>query len=121
METLHMPQPVIEKIKTVPETAGHVVVALILYKVTFNHVLSYHYFQIATPLRYATTLPLIQLTFKVLKKFGYLRTAREVEYNLRNRYDQLNKRRIAASAQIISRYKNIKKAGGSSSQKPKQP
>jgi hypothetical protein len=33
LQTLHMPDSIVEKVKNVPETAGFVVVAIILYKV----------------------------------------------------------------------------------------
>jgi hypothetical protein len=33
LQTLHLPDSIVEKVKNVPETAGFVVVALILYKV----------------------------------------------------------------------------------------
>lgn len=42
-------------------------------------------FQIATPLRYATTLLLIQFSFPVLRRLGIM-TAKEVKYNMRLKY-----------------------------------
>ncbi|PAV89530.1 hypothetical protein WR25_03029 isoform B [Diploscapter pachys] len=78
LQALHLPESLIEKVQNVPESAGIIVVALILYK-------------IATPLRYATTLVLIRVAFWGLKRMGLLRTAREVEYTARTKYE-INKR-----------------------------
>ncbi|XGW29171.1 hypothetical protein V3C99_008738 [Haemonchus contortus] len=75
LQTLHMPSVVIEKIQNVPPSAGVLVVALILYKV-------------ATPLRYMTTLVLIQAAFWTLRRMGKLRTAREVEFKMRTEYEK---------------------------------
>ncbi|CAJ0572092.1 unnamed protein product, partial [Mesorhabditis spiculigera] len=75
LHTLHMPELLIEKVKNTPPQAGALVVALILYKV-------------ATPLRYMTTLGLIQLAFIVLRRMGKLRTAKEVEYKGRIGYEK---------------------------------
>ncbi|KAK5983960.1 hypothetical protein GCK32_009093 [Trichostrongylus colubriformis] len=75
LRTLHMPAVIIEKIESVPPSAGVIVVALILYK-------------IATPLRYMTTLLLIQATFWTLRRMGKLRTAREVEFKVRSEYEK---------------------------------
>ncbi|RCN30596.1 hypothetical protein ANCCAN_23633 [Ancylostoma caninum] len=72
---LHVPAIVIEKIENVPPSAGAVVVALLLYKV-------------ATPLRYTTTLVLIQAAFWTLRRMGKLRTAREVEFKMRTEYEK---------------------------------
>ncbi|CAI5446285.1 unnamed protein product [Caenorhabditis angaria] len=77
LEYLHMPDAIIEKVKSTPETAGVIVLALILYK-------------IATPLRYATTLFLIQSSFWILRRMGKLKTLNEVEYKVRAEYE-LNK------------------------------
>lgn len=77
LEWLHMPDAIVEKVKNTPETAGVVVVSLILYK-------------IAMPFRYMTTLLLIQATFWTLRRLGKLKTAREVEYKVRSEYE-LNK------------------------------
>lgn len=41
--------------------------------------------QIAVPLRYATTLLLIQLSFPVLRRLGIM-TAKEVKYKVRLKY-----------------------------------
>ncbi|PIO69774.1 hypothetical protein TELCIR_08394 [Teladorsagia circumcincta] len=43
---------------------------------------------VATPLRYMTTLALIQATFWTLRRMGKLRTAREVEYKVRTEYEK---------------------------------
>uniref|UniRef100_A0A8R1DRH3 DUF1279 domain-containing protein n=1 Tax=Caenorhabditis japonica TaxID=281687 RepID=A0A8R1DRH3_CAEJA len=77
LEWMHTPEVIVEKIKNTPETAGVVVVSLILYK-------------LVTPLRYMTTLLLIQSTFWTLRRMGKLKTAREVEYKVRTEYE-LNK------------------------------
>ncbi|EGT36183.1 hypothetical protein CAEBREN_25315 [Caenorhabditis brenneri] len=77
LEWMHMPDAIVEKVKNTPETAGVVVVSLILYK-------------IAMPFRYMTTLLLIQATFWTLRRMGKLKTAREVEYKVRHEYE-LNK------------------------------
>ncbi|CAO4369692.1 unnamed protein product [Caenorhabditis nigoni] len=77
LEWMHMPDAIVEKVKNTPESAGVVVVSLILYK-------------IAMPFRYMTTLLLIQATFWTLRRMGKLKTAREVEYKVRHEYE-LNK------------------------------
>ncbi|GMT24904.1 hypothetical protein PFISCL1PPCAC_16201 [Pristionchus fissidentatus] len=74
LETLYMPEWIIQKVKETPASAGVFVVAAILYK-------------IALPLRYVTTLGLIQATFWGLRRMGKLRTAREVEYKVRSDYE----------------------------------
>ncbi|TMS38265.1 hypothetical protein L596_005030 [Steinernema carpocapsae] len=55
LELLHIPDSWVEKIRNTPPSAGHFVVAAILYK-------------IATPGRYATTLAGIQLAFWVMRR-----------------------------------------------------
>ncbi|KAK6034282.1 hypothetical protein COOONC_28211 [Cooperia oncophora] len=90
LRTLHMPDVVIEKIENVPPSAGVLVVALILYK-------------IATPLRYMTTLVLIQATFWTLRRMGKLRTAREVEFKVRTEYEK-NKLKYGRR---LYRYRNM--------------
>ncbi|CAJ0929090.1 unnamed protein product, partial [Mesorhabditis belari] len=75
LQTLHLPELIIEKVKNTPPQAGALVVALILYKV-------------ATPLRYLTTLGFIQAAFVVLRRMGKLRTVREVEYKARVEYEK---------------------------------
>ncbi|KAK6014291.1 hypothetical protein OSTOST_20350 [Ostertagia ostertagi] len=90
LRTLHMPAVVIEKIENVPPSAGVIVVALILYKV-------------ATPLRYMTTLVLIQAAFWTLRRMGKLRTAREVEYKVRTEYE---KNKIKYGRKLY-RYRNM--------------
>ncbi|KAI1733159.1 protein play a role in the structure and strength of muscle [Ditylenchus destructor] len=86
LEFLHIPDSWIEKVRNAPPTAGVLVVVLLLYK-------------IAIPLRYATTLAAIKVIFPYLKKFGMLKTAREVEYHARMKYERtiggLNQRRAA--------------------------
>ncbi|KAE9553272.1 hypothetical protein FO519_003530 [Halicephalobus sp. NKZ332] len=89
LQMLHIPEALIEKVKNTPQTAGVLVIALILYK-------------IATPLRYATTLAGIQVTFWTLRRLGKLKTAKEVEYKVRSGYEKyqrairrLNERRLA--------------------------
>ncbi|VDN18589.1 unnamed protein product [Gongylonema pulchrum] len=72
LEKCHLPDSLINKVKSTPPNAGYAVVAFLLYK-------------IATPLRYATTLLLIQLSFPVLRRFGIL-TAKEVKYRMRLKY-----------------------------------
>ncbi|CAD5226768.1 unnamed protein product [Bursaphelenchus xylophilus] len=101
LEFLHMPDSIVEKVKNIPETAGKIVIALLLYK-------------LATPLRYATGLLGIRLAFVVLRKMGLLKTAREVEYHMRTRYADLNKRRIYAATQSNAKLKNIKKGKSNS-------
>lgn len=44
--------------------------------------------QIATPLRYITTIVGIQLAFYILRRFGWLRTAKEFEYKIRSEYEK---------------------------------
>ncbi|CAD5219688.1 unnamed protein product [Bursaphelenchus okinawaensis] len=95
LQTLHMPDSVIEKVKSIPETAGKLVITLLLYK-------------LATPLRYVTGLVGIRVAFVLLRKMGLLRTAREVEFSVRTRYADLNRRRIQAAAQSMARIKNKK-------------
>jgi len=90
LEMLHMPDAVVEKLKNVPETAGYLVVAFVLYN-------------IATPIRYPFSLVAIQLTFRLLRRCGWLRTARELEFSMRARYEELNKRRVAAATHLIKR------------------
>jgi len=96
LEKLHMPDAVINKVKNVPPSAGVIVVALILYK-------------IVTPLRYATTLAGIRVTFGLLRKFGMLRTAKEVEYQMRSGLEELNKRRLSSASQLNARPKPVVK------------
>lgn len=72
LEKCHFPNYVVDKVKSVPSNAGTAVVALFLYK-------------IASPLRFATTLLLIQLCFPVLRKFGIM-TVKEVKYKMRLKY-----------------------------------
>uniref|UniRef100_A0A914P7Z7 DUF1279 domain-containing protein n=1 Tax=Panagrolaimus davidi TaxID=227884 RepID=A0A914P7Z7_9BILA len=90
LKVLHMPEVVITKVQNVPEAAGELVVALILYKIT-------------VPLHYLTTLAGIQLTFHVLRRMGKLKSAKEMEYGIRTKYEKyaqvirrLNERRMAA-------------------------
>ncbi|KAJ1363934.1 hypothetical protein KIN20_023900 [Parelaphostrongylus tenuis] len=71
---LHTPAYLIEKIENIPPSAGVLVIAFILYK-------------IATPLRYMTTLVFIQAAFWTLRRMGKLRTAREVEFKVRTKYE----------------------------------
>ncbi|CAB3403561.1 unnamed protein product [Caenorhabditis bovis] len=78
LETLHSPSWIVEKIKSTDQSAGVIVIALLLYK-------------IALPIRYATTLALIQASFWTLRRLGKLKTAREVEYKVRTEYEK-NKR-----------------------------
>ncbi|CAD6198157.1 unnamed protein product [Caenorhabditis auriculariae] len=78
LETLHIPDLVVEKVRNTPPAAGELVVAFILYKVVM-------------PIRYATTLVLIQLSFWTLRRMGKLRTAREVEYKVRTEYEKNKK------------------------------
>ncbi|KAI6234624.1 hypothetical protein M3Y99_00781300 [Aphelenchoides fujianensis] len=97
MESLHMPHALIEKIKNTPPSAGFFVVTFLVYKIVM-------------PLRYATTLALIRVTFEVLRKFGWLRTAREVEYSVRSGYETLNKRRLSSASKLSARLKDVKRA-----------
>uniref|UniRef100_A0A914YKB8 DUF1279 domain-containing protein n=1 Tax=Panagrolaimus superbus TaxID=310955 RepID=A0A914YKB8_9BILA len=92
LKVLHMPEIVINKVQNVPEAAGELVVALILYK-------------IVSPLRYATTVAGIKLTFSTLQRMGKLRSAKEVEYGVRSKYEtyerafrRLNERRMTNAA-----------------------
>ncbi|PIO67101.1 hydrolase, carbon-nitrogen family [Teladorsagia circumcincta] len=95
LRTLHMPAVVIEKIENVPPSAGVIVVALILYKV-------------ATPLRYMTTLALIQATFWTLRRMGKLRTAREVEYKVHaNNADSKKHVKSTREWETISKYHGV--------------
>uniref|UniRef100_A0AC35UBT5 DUF1279 domain-containing protein n=1 Tax=Rhabditophanes sp. KR3021 TaxID=114890 RepID=A0AC35UBT5_9BILA len=75
MKTLHLPESIIEKAQHASPSASTFVLAFLLYK-------------IATPLRYATTVGGIQGTFWTMKKLGKLKTAREVEYKVRNDYER---------------------------------
>uniref|UniRef100_A0A183GIW0 DUF1279 domain-containing protein n=1 Tax=Heligmosomoides polygyrus TaxID=6339 RepID=A0A183GIW0_HELPZ len=90
LRALHIPAVVIEKIENVPPSAGVLVVALLLYKV-------------ATPLRYMTTLFLIQAAFWTLRRMGRLRTAREVEFRVRTKYEK-NKLKYGRK---LYRYRNM--------------
>uniref|UniRef100_A0A915PYH0 Translocon-associated protein subunit delta n=1 Tax=Setaria digitata TaxID=48799 RepID=A0A915PYH0_9BILA len=72
LEKYHVPNYVVDRVKSIPPNAGVAVVAFLLYK-------------IATPLRYATTLLLIQLSFPVLRRLGIM-TAKEVKYKMRLKY-----------------------------------
>lgn len=90
LRALHIPAVVIEKIENVPPSAGVLVVALLLYKV-------------ATPLRYMTTLFLIQAAFWTLRRMGRLRTAREVEFRVRTEYEK-NKLKYGRK---LYRYRNM--------------
>uniref|UniRef100_A0A1I7XRX8 DUF1279 domain-containing protein n=1 Tax=Heterorhabditis bacteriophora TaxID=37862 RepID=A0A1I7XRX8_HETBA len=90
LETLHVPTLLVEKIKETPPTAGVFVIALLLYK-------------IATPLRYATTLVIIQASFWTLRRMGKLRTVREVEYKVRTEYEK-NKHLYGRK---LYRYRNL--------------
>jgi hypothetical protein len=92
LKVLNLPEIVITKVQNVPEAAGELVVALILYK-------------IISPIRYATTLAGIKLTFSTLQRMGKLRSAKEVEYGVRSKYEKyerafrrLNERRMANAA-----------------------
>ncbi|CAI4221839.1 unnamed protein product [Auanema sp. JU1783] len=89
LETLHIPTALIEKIKDTPPSAGAAVIAFLLYK-------------IAMPLRYATTLVLIQSTFWTLRRMGKLKTAREVEYKVRTEYELRKK-----YGRKMYRYRNL--------------
>ncbi|KAI6187119.1 hypothetical protein M3Y98_00207700 [Aphelenchoides besseyi] len=97
MESLHMPDFIVEKLKNTPPSAGHLVVTFVLYK-------------IATPVRYAGTIAGIRIAFEFLRKFGWLRTAREVEYSVRSGYEALNKRRRSSAANLTARLKEVKRA-----------
>ena len=62
-------------------------------------------FQIISPVRYATTLAGIKLTFNILRRMGKLKSAKEVEYGVRTSYEKyeriarkLNERRLASVA-----------------------
>ncbi|WKY05620.1 hypothetical protein Q1695_006097 [Nippostrongylus brasiliensis] len=90
LQALHLPAAVIEKVQNVPPSAGVFVVALLLYKV-------------ATPLRYMTTLFLIQVAFWTLRRIGKLRTAREVEFRVRSEYE---KNKIKYGRKLY-RYRNM--------------
>uniref|UniRef100_A0A914YG86 DUF1279 domain-containing protein n=1 Tax=Panagrolaimus superbus TaxID=310955 RepID=A0A914YG86_9BILA len=91
LKVLHMPEVIITKVQNVPEAAGELVVALILYKIT-------------VPLHYITTLAGIQATFHILRRMGKLKSAKEVEYGIRTKYEKysrvirrLNERRMSAA------------------------
>uniref|UniRef100_A0AC34Q7C2 DUF1279 domain-containing protein n=1 Tax=Panagrolaimus sp. JU765 TaxID=591449 RepID=A0AC34Q7C2_9BILA len=88
LQWLHVPEFLVEKVKNTPETAGVLVVTLLLYK-------------IIAPLRYATTLAGIQLSFWTLRRLGKLKTAKEIQVEVRAGYEKyqqairrLNERRI---------------------------
>ncbi|KHN84093.1 putative rotein [Toxocara canis] len=74
LEHLHLPESLIDKAKNTPPGASVLVLTLILYKV-------------ASPLRYATTLAGIQVVFLTLKRIGKLPIAKEVEYEIRSKYE----------------------------------
>lgn len=75
LEWLHLPDVLVAKVRDTPPSAGEIIIAFILYK-------------IAMPLRYATTMVLIQATFWSLRRLGRLKTAREVEYKVRTEYEK---------------------------------
>uniref|UniRef100_A0A0N5AAG6 DUF1279 domain-containing protein n=1 Tax=Syphacia muris TaxID=451379 RepID=A0A0N5AAG6_9BILA len=105
LQHIHAPEYILEKIKSARPHASVVVIALILYK-------------IATPLRYATTLAGIKLTFTALKKIGKLRTAKEVTFKMRVEYtkrsDKLRRRykRFTKHAFRIIRKKKFSSGNG---------
>ncbi|VDK79216.1 unnamed protein product [Litomosoides sigmodontis] len=72
LEKYHVPNYVLDRVKSIPPNAGVAVVAFLLYK-------------ISTPFRYASTLLLIQLSFPILRQLG-LMTAKEVKYKMRLKY-----------------------------------
>ncbi|KAI6214079.1 hypothetical protein M3Y94_00226300 [Aphelenchoides besseyi] len=92
MESLHMPDFIVEKLKNTPPSAGHLVVTFIV-----------------TPIRYAGTIAGIRIAFEFLRKFGWLRTAREVEYSVRSGYEALNKRRRSSAVNLTARLKEVKR------------
>ncbi|EJD76112.1 hypothetical protein LOAG_16886 [Loa loa] len=72
LEKCHVPNYIVHRVKSVPSNAGVAVVAFLLYKIVI-------------PLRYATTLLLIQLSFPVLRRLGIM-TVKEVKYKMRLKY-----------------------------------
>uniref|UniRef100_A0A0M3I221 DUF1279 domain-containing protein n=1 Tax=Ascaris lumbricoides TaxID=6252 RepID=A0A0M3I221_ASCLU len=91
LEHLHLPESLIDRVKNTPPSAGVFVLTLILLKV-------------ASPFRYATTLAGIQIVFSTLKRMGKLPIAKEVEYQIRSKYESELKR-------IGRRYHKYSKSG----------
>uniref|UniRef100_A0A914HH30 DUF1279 domain-containing protein n=1 Tax=Globodera rostochiensis TaxID=31243 RepID=A0A914HH30_GLORO len=94
LERLHLPDHWVDKVRNVPPSAGYAVAALILYK-------------IATPFRYACTLVGIRLTFNALRRWGKLRTTREIDLTVRQRLDLLIERqRLRRRTKKAARHQN---------------
>ncbi|VDD94455.1 unnamed protein product [Enterobius vermicularis] len=105
LEHLRVPEYLIGKVRNMPPHAGYAALAFVLYK-------------IASPLRYATTIAGIKLTFTTLQKMGKLKTAKEVTYKMRTEYakraDRL-KRRYSRFTKFAVR--SIKKRDGTNGKK----
>ncbi|VDN05726.1 unnamed protein product [Thelazia callipaeda] len=78
MEKCLVPSYVVDKVKSVPPNAGVAVVAFLMYKASYLKA-------ITSPLRYASTLLLIQFSFPIFRRLGIM-TAKEVKYKMRLKY-----------------------------------
>uniref|UniRef100_A0A0N4Z0U7 DUF1279 domain-containing protein n=1 Tax=Parastrongyloides trichosuri TaxID=131310 RepID=A0A0N4Z0U7_PARTI len=106
MEKLHLPTVVIEKVKNSPPETSALVTAFLLNK-------------LCGPIRLVAVLGGIQGTFKVLKHFNLLKTAKEVEFKVRSDYSikkKSYKLRYGTAKKVLNKklekfkeFKNFKK------------
>uniref|UniRef100_A0A1I8BDM5 DUF1279 domain-containing protein n=1 Tax=Meloidogyne hapla TaxID=6305 RepID=A0A1I8BDM5_MELHA len=103
LEFLRLPENWIQKVREMPKAASTLTATFVLIK-------------IFTPIRYATTIVGTNLTYKALKHFGLLRTAKQLEFRgrleLESLMKKLNERRISAAA------KYRKKSGNGTNKSP---